>query len=255
LRLRQRSDEWSAWLLKMGILFATTAVIFGVAGLGFWALARPASEAPPLASRVDSVEKEAPVYTEEPIIMPAWASNEPEKLPDFPIPTPTFVVTPGPGGDEPDTSAVNRILVPAIGLDTVVKYVPFDGLTWMIAGLHQEVAWMGDTSWPGLGGNTALAGHVTLRTGGDGPFRHLDLLATGDEITVATDQNIYLYRVVETRVIDETDLSILQNIGGSRLTLITCTDWNGATGFYIRRLAVIAELAETTPIKTTALLN
>jgi sortase A len=145
--------------------------------------------------------------------------------------------------------------VPAIGLDTVVKYVPFDGLTWMIAGLHQEVAWMGDTSWPGLGGNTALAGHITLRTGGDGPFRHLDLLAAGDEITLATDQNIYLYRVVESRVVDETDLSILQSSGGSRLTLITCSDWNGTTGFYMRRLAVSAELVETTPIKAAALLN
>jgi len=36
-------------------------------------------------------------------------------------------------------------------MDTVVKYVPYDGLTWLIAGLQQEIAWMGDTSWPGLG--------------------------------------------------------------------------------------------------------
>jgi len=257
IKLRRRPDEWGAWYFKMGILFTTTAVLFGLAAWGFWKLEGSSGESSILASsRIDSINKVPRfTYTEEPIIMPAWATNEPAVLPDFPIPTPTYEIPPDPDRAEPDISPINRILVPAIGLDTVVKYVPYDGLTWLIAGLHQEVAWMGDTSWPGLGGNTALAGHVTLRTGGDGPFRHLELLTAGDEITIATEENIYLYRVQETRVVAETDLSILEIPGDNLLTLITCTDWNGATGFYQKRLVVFAELAETTPINATAFHN
>lgn len=252
-RQRRNPSEWTSWLMKMGVMFASTAILFGLAAWGFWSLAEPAQRANLLAAEHPQEIDKNPVftYTEEPIIMPAWGVNEPEALPDFPIPTPTF--QPPAEGKGPDISAINRILVPAIGLDTVVKYVPYDGLTWLIAGLHQEVAWMGDTSWPGLGGNTALAGHVTLRTGGDGPFRHLDLLAPGDEVTISTEENIYKYRVQETRVVEETDLTILQNSGDDRLTLITCTDWNGSTGFYQRRLVVFANLVETTPTNETAM--
>ncbi|MCI0519543.1 MAG: sortase, partial [Chloroflexi bacterium] len=142
---------------------------------------------------------------------------------------------------------------PTIGLDTIVKYVPFDGLTWLIAGLQQEVAWMGETSWPGLGGNTALAGHVSLRTGDDGPFRHLDKLQTGDAVLVYTEENEYIYRVRERVITEDTNLSVLAQTTGNQLTLITCTNWDGILGIYRDRLVVYADLEKVTPLDAQAL--
>jgi hypothetical protein len=57
-------------------------------------------------------------------------------------------------GKLPDTSPTTRIEIPTLDLDTIVKYVPFEGFAWLIKGLRSEVVWMGITFWSGLGGNT-----------------------------------------------------------------------------------------------------
>ncbi len=186
--------------------------------------------------------------------MPASAFSTPDSvipivtLPDYPIPTPDITVTPIPGQAEPDTSPVVRIVIPAMLLDTVVKYVPFDGDTWLITGLRQEVAWMGDTSWPGLGGNTGLAGHVTVAGIGDGPFRHLDELPAGELVLLYTEENIYTYQVREKRVTDAGDMSVILPSTNPQISLITCIDWDTELKTYLNRLVVIADLVRTDPI-------
>jgi sortase A len=167
----------------------------------------------------------------------------------YPIPTPNVIPT-SIGTQAPDISPVVRIVVPALSLDTEVKYVPFDGLTWLISGLRQEIAWLGNTSWPGLGGNTVLAGHVTVRGMGDGPFRYLDQMQVNDEITIYTENNIYLYRVREQTVVEEGDLWVTDPTENAQLTLITCTDWNQDLSQYIRRLIVFADLVRVEPLHT-----
>lgn len=168
----------------------------------------------------------------------------PSVLPDYPIPTPTAMPSIGPDGGPPDPSAVTRIVIPAINVDTVVKYVPFSGSTWLIGGLKQEVAWMGDTSWPGLGGNTGLAGHVDLVDGSPGPFWNLKQLKPGDQVIVYTQQKVYTYRVREQRVVPDTDLSVIAPTEKPQITLITCTDWNTELRTYLQRLIVFAELVQ-----------
>jgi LPXTG-site transpeptidase (sortase) family protein len=170
-----------------------------------------------------------------------------ETLPDYPVPTPEFTPTPGENGEEPDSSSIERILIPALGVDTIVKYVPYDGFSWKIAGLHQEIAWMGETSWPGLGGNTALAGHITLRDGGNGPFRYLEDILPGDKVTLFTEKNIYTYQVREQRVVPQTDLSVVRPTDATQLTLITCTGWDPGVRYYQDRLVVMADLVEVEP--------
>ncbi len=162
-------------------------------------------------------------------------------MPDFPIPTPTVFSASGGEDETIDITPVTRVVIPAITLDTIVKYVPFDGITWLIAGLKQEVAWMGDTSWPGLGGNTALAGHVTLRDGSNGPFRYLFDLQSGDAVFVYTDRNRYEYQVRDKLAVEETDLSVISPTDNSLLTLITCSEWDADTGFYTKRYIVHAD--------------
>ena len=166
----------------------------------------------------------------------------PDKLPDYPIPTPSLVPR-KPGLT--DSSPAVRIRIPKLGLDTVVKYVPFSGQSWLIGGLKQEVAWMGDTSWPGLGDNTALAGHVDLYDGSDGPFRYLYDLEPGDEVIVYTEQYAYHYQVRRELVVPDTDLSILEQTTEPQLTLITCTGWDSELRAYLQRLVIYADLIKT----------
>jgi sortase A len=185
---------------------------------------------------------------------PASAFSTPDSyvpivtLPDFPIPSPVISVTPQPGEPEPDASAISRIVIPALMLDTVVKYVPFDGTTWMITGLRQEIAWMGDTSWPGLGGNTGLAGHVTVAGMGDGPFRHLEELPVGELVLLYTEHNIYTYQVRESFITDEGDMTVIAPTDDAQITLITCVDWDEDNHIYLNRLVVVADLIRTEPL-------
>jgi LPXTG-site transpeptidase (sortase) family protein len=246
---RQRQPEWSRWAMKMGMLLGVTAILFGVAGWGLYTYTagmqgKQASlqpEAPAHATQEPRLLVHTPEAMIWPDVLPQIPGSELDQLPDFPIPSPTLTAA-SQGESAADASPVNRIIIPALALDTVVKYVPFDGITWMIAGLQQEVAWMGDTSWPGLGGNTALAGHVTLRTGVNGPFRYISDLQNGDSIFIHTDEKIYEYKVREQDVVEATDLSILEPSQESILTLITCTNFDPGTGFYTMRLAVTADL-------------
>ncbi|NJD60481.1 MAG: sortase [Anaerolineae bacterium] len=171
-----------------------------------------------------------------------------ETLHDYPIPTPVITVTPQPGEVGPDTSSVTRIVIPALMLDTVVKYVPFDGVTWLISGLKQEVAWMGNTSWPGLGSNTGFAGHVTVAGMGDGPFRHLDELPGGELVLLYTENNIYTYQVRESKVTDDGDLSVVLPTDNAQISLITCVEWDDESRTYLKRLVVYADLVRSEPV-------
>lgn len=186
-------------------------------------------------------------------IMPAYMFATPgalATLPAYPVPSPVVgTATPLPGGsDELDTTNIERIVIPALDVDNEVAYVPFDGHTWMINGLRQEVAWMGDTSWPGLGGNTGLAAHVTVAGEGNGPFRYLYDLQPGDTIDLYTGKNIYTYEVNYKVALEETDLSVLEQSEAPRITLLTCVDWDENLRIYLRRYAVVADLVSVMPV-------
>lgn len=251
LRARRNTSTWSGWLLKTGAALSLAGVLLGFIG---WGLKYNQPKVDPVAQAPEQNPSEIVVEatwfpTAEGPYHLVPMPTEPEKLPDFPIPTPSAQPTSEPGKPTPDTSAVQRILIPTLGLDTVVKYVPFDGLTWKIAGLKEEIAWMGDTSWPGLGGNTGLAGHVTLRDGSDGPFRNLDQLQAGDIVTLYTEKNIYTYKVRAQAVADPDDFTVIQPSAFNQLTLITCVDWDKDLGMYLKRLVVYADLETVEEIK------
>lgn len=240
LLLRRRS-AWAGWSRQMGILIVLVGGLFLVFAFMLIQKGRPVEQTFILSSPSPNI---LPTSTSYEFIPPF---QDLATLPDYPIPTPTSIPSEV-NGNAPDDSPPNRILIPSLGLDTVVKYVPFDGYTWLISGLQNEIAWMGSTSWPGLGGNTGLAGHVTLRNGADGPFRHLEDLQTNDVITVFTERNIYTYKVSQKKVVNDDDFSIVQPSQQPVLTLITCTGWNRDLGHYLQRLVVVADLVEMKPI-------
>jgi sortase A len=163
------------------------------------------------------------------------------------------MVTPDTVTETLDTSPVVRLVIPTLKLDAEVKYVPWDTTleTWLISGLHQEIAWLGGSSWPGLGSNTVLAGHVTIRDYGNGPFRFLDQLVNGDEIIVYTNAKMYTYRVRESTVVAEDDLWVTNPTENPQVTLITCTDWNREAQAYQKRLIIFADLVNSEPLSTS----
>jgi sortase A len=255
--LKNRLQKLKLWMAVSGALLILIGFVFAFSVLGWF---RPGYQdqvslvSPTGNAEIAQAPQGQPIPTTLPW-RPASAYSTPDSvipigtLPDYPIPTPVVTITPRPGEEGPDLSPVVRIVIPAMLLDTVVKYVPYDGYSWMINGLRQEIAWMGNTSWPGLGSNTGLAGHVTVAGMGDGPFRHLDELATGEVVILYTEKNLYTYQVRESIVTDDGDMSVILATDNPQVSLITCVDWDNDSHTYLNRLVVIADLIRTEPIR------
>jgi len=247
------NPTWAPWFTTTGLILVAACFIFGLGSLMFRIRGGETDQIsflkgtkPPLV--VTETTGEEIIRFQEPWVLDP-DEPVPETLPDYPVPTPTLAAPAEEDDGLPDTSSVERIVIPALALDTIVKYVPFSEFTWLIAGLKQEIAWMGDTSWPGLGGNTGLAGHITLRDGSDGPFRYLEELESGDEIKLYTGKNEYTYRVREKTVVKDTNFSVVEQIKNSQITLITCTGWNNQASMFLKRLVVYADLIDTSPLQ------
>jgi sortase A len=93
------------------------------------------------------------------------------------------------------------------------------------------------TSLPGQNGNVVISGH---RTTYGAPFYRLDELAIGDEIQLVDLTTTYRYKVIETRIVKPTDLTVVVPSTDSRLTLTTCNPRFSAR----QRLIVVASLVE-----------
>jgi len=253
---KERNYKDKLWMTVGGSLLILVGFIAGASASGLFSPIGQAQDylmTPTSDGIIAQAQPGEPFATSLPWL-PASAFSTPDSvipivtLPDYPIPTPKITITPKPGEVGPDTSAIMRIVIPAMFLDTEVKYVPYDGFTWLINGLRQEIAWMGNTSWPGLGGNTGLAGHVTVAGMGDGPFRHLDELPDGELVLLYTEKNIYTYQVRESRVTEDGDMSVTVATENPQISLITCVDWDEDTHTYLNRLVVIADLVRSEPI-------
>lgn len=123
---------------------------------------------------------------------------------------------------------VAKLVIPRIGLDTYV-----------LAGTTQDLLKRGpghyeETPLPGKDGNSAIAGHRTMF---GHPFRHLDRLVRGDEVITYTAAGKSVYRVVETKTVAPTDVSVIAQTDDSRLTLTTCHPVGSAK----ERLVIVAE--------------
>lgn len=69
--------------------------------------------------------------------------------------------------------------------------------------------------------NVGLAGHRSTTKGKQ--FNRLDELALQDVIFVQTESGTYEYEIVDTFVVDQTEIQVLDDQKDSLLTLVTCT--------------------------------
>jgi LPXTG-site transpeptidase (sortase) family protein len=126
---------------------------------------------------------------------------------------------------------LTRLYIPKIKLDAVI-----------MEGIGHKALTLGpghltDSAQPGDRGNSVIAAHR------DTFFRHIAELRAGDDIFVERNGRQYHYVVTGRRVVQPTDISVLDTTSESRLTLITCYPVY-FIGPAPERLVVFAKLAD-----------
>ena len=109
---------------------------------------------------------------------------------------------------------LGRIVIPRLGVDPVFVH----GTRWG-ADLSRGPGHYPETSVPGLGKVTAIAGH---RTTFGAWFRNIDDLEAGDPIDVVLPYGTFHYRVIGHEIVDNGDWSIIEPKGFDELVLSAC---------------------------------
>lgn len=123
-----------------------------------------------------------------------------QSLANVPVPTP------GP-------EQAIRIQIPAIQVDAPI--VQGDGWEQLKKGVGQHAG----TANPGEKGNTVLAAHNDIF--GE-IFRDLDRLQPGDQVVLFTNQRSYTYLIVDTQVVEPTEVEVMSATSQPSVTLISC---------------------------------
>lgn len=145
---------------------------------------------------------------------------------------------PSEGGNIAVGDGLARIFAPAIGLDAiVVQLASLDDAH----NLKRGPGHIPGTAYPGQPGNCVISGH---RTTYGAPFRHIEELREGDEIVLVTAGNRHIYSVYEQRIVQPSDLTVLEQEGEPKLTLTACHPWYSAA----QRIVVISRLLASEPL-------
>jgi sortase A len=134
-----------------------------------------------------------------------------------------------------NTNQPNHIVAPDMLLDTPVLETSASAIQDT---LNQGVVHVPASSTPDKDSNTVIIGHRFSYTAPKGIFYYLDKLHPGSEIGLFWSNKRYNYKVVSTREVPPTEVSVEAPTKDARLTLYTCTPlWNPRD-----RLVVVAEL-------------
>jgi sortase A len=107
-----------------------------------------------------------------------------------------------------------QIDIPAIAVQNW-PVVQGDGWEQLKKGVGQHIG----SANPGENGNVVLAGHDDVF--GE-VFRNLDKLQPGDQVILYTMQQQFIYRVTETRIVDPSQVDVMNSTSDSTVTLISC---------------------------------
>ena len=130
---------------------------------------------------------------------------------------------------------LGRLVVPKLELDRVFVH----GTRWG-ADLSRGPGHYEETSLPGLGRTTGIAGH---RTTFGAPFREIDELERGDEIVLELPYGRFRYRVVSHEIVKSNDWSVIRPRGYDAVMLSACHPLYSAA----KRWIVYARLVEVEP--------
>jgi sortase A len=132
--------------------------------------------------------------------------------------------------------AAGRIEIPKLGIDPVFV----QGTRWG-PDLSRGPGHYEQTSLPGLGRTTGIAGH---RTTFGAPFRRIDDLERGDTIVLRLPYGTFHYTVVGHEIVDANDWSVIRPRGYDAVMLSACHPLYSAE----RRWIVYGRLTEVEPV-------
>jgi sortase A len=232
MRRRRRPIKWR-WVRDQILLLVEVLAILGL----IWVVAR-------MVLTVEEINEESramqalPTLTPTPMIQAlvlpgghtppdALGRSQPAPIPvhlrDQVVEiTPLPVPTPGP-------EHAQRIVIPKIGVDAPV----LEGGDW--ESLKKGAVHLVGTANPGERGNSVILAHNDIY--GE-IFRDLPDLTVGDEVIVHTHTTAYRYEVGQTRIVEPTEVSILDATSTPVLTLYTCYPY----GIDTHRIVVTAAL-------------
>lgn len=150
-------------------------------------------------------------------------------------------------GDSPTVETSNGIIKPpsqdingAIGLMLIpkinLKVAIGEGID--METLKYAVGHFPGTAKPGEKGNFCVAGHRSYTY--NEYFNKLDEVKIGDEVIIRTIKAEFKYKVYEVKVVEPSEVSVLDSTDDATLTLVTCTPIRVAT----HRLIIKAKLVE-----------
>jgi sortase A len=132
----------------------------------------------------------------------------------------------------PSPSQALQINIPSARVNNA-PVVQGDGWEQLKKGVAQHIG----TANPGEAGNMVLSAHNDIY---GQIFRYLDELQPGDEIYVATQTQEFTYRVAYTRIVEPTEVSVMQPTREPIVTLISCYPYFVNT----ERIVVVGELVQ-----------
>ena len=130
--------------------------------------------------------------------------------------------------------AVGRLRMPRLGTSQVVVMGTDEG------DLKKGPGFYASNPLPGAPGTVAIAGH---RTTYGAPFRHVDRLRRGDDITLQMPYATFTYEVERTRIVKPSEVSVLERRRTNRLVLTACHPLFSAA----QRIVISARLVRTKP--------
>jgi sortase A len=126
---------------------------------------------------------------------------------------------------------IGRIEIPSIDLEMVFV----EGTD--TASLRKGPGHYPETAFPGQGRTVAIAGHRTTYLA---PFRRINDIADGDEVTLEMPYATFTYEVEGHRIVTPDQVGIIREVGYERLVLTACHPLYSAD----QRWAVFARLKE-----------
>ena len=111
-------------------------------------------------------------------------------------------------------SPIGKLSIERIGLSTILV----EGTDYW-SSLSKGPGHYGATEWPGEGKTVGIAGH---RTTFSAPFRHIDDLQKGDQITLKLPYGTFVYVVTHHRIVKSDDWSIVKDVGYEQLVISAC---------------------------------
>ncbi len=127
-----------------------------------------------------------------------------------------------------DGEAIGTILIPRFDLDAVV----IEGTG--TSDLERGPGHYPETPFPGQPGTVAIAGHRTTYLA---PFRNIDSLVAGDEITLKMPYGTFVYTVRRHEIVSPDDVGIIDPVGYNQLVITACNPLYSAA----QRYAVFAK--------------